>query len=210
MGKVLKIQSFVYKRCLAEGNLNWHLHLKKRLNTLSPGTVFNGSTASANFCRHLAGKTFDMKVILCRSMCNGWATSDRYHEHARHLCFFGCNMLQPKPRDYTPSLDILSHYFVCPHLLFIIQSLFKYYDIYAPMELMHFTPTDRHREVYIMHYIYHFLKAEHLTLVSNINSLNKVARIFKICFKYGESLILKDFPDIVHSDSSSWGRPGPV
>ena len=203
MGKVLKIQSFVYKRCLAEGNLNWHLHLKKRLNTLSPGTVFNGTTASANFCRHLASKAFDIKVILCRSMCNGWATSDRYHEHARHLCFFGCNFIQPKARDFSPSLDILSHYFVCPHFIRIIQLLFNYDDIYTPLELMHFSPTDRHREVYLMHYIYHHLKSEHLSLVKNVDSLSKVNRIFRICSAFGKALIQKDFPSLL-----CWGQTG--
>ena len=92
--------------------------------------------------------------------------------------------------------------------LFIIQSLFKYYDIYTPLELMHFTSTDRNREVYVMHYIYHYLKNEHLSLVSKVDSLAKVARIYKICFKYGLIVIRKDFPDLlVFSLANEAGRP---
>ena len=154
LGKILKIQSFIYKRCLSQGSKDWLPHLRTRMKSLSPGSVFNGSAASAHFCKHLSDKSFDMKVILCRTMSNGWSTSDRYHEHTRHLCFFGCNLIRPQSRDFSPRLDVLNHYFVCPHLLFIIQTLFKYYDIYTPLELMHFTATDRTREVYVMHYIY--------------------------------------------------------
>ena len=166
------------------------------MQCLSPEKIIDTASASAHFCRHLEGKAFGYKVVVLRTMCNGWATSDRYHEFVRHRCFFGCNLFFPKPRDSCIKKDTLSHYLACPVFLRILRALF-YSDIsYTPLNLLHFSSLDLHVEVFIAHSIYHHLKHEHLPLVSCIKNFADLQKVIVVALAYGKDLLEHEFPKV--------------
>ena len=85
----------------------------------------------------------------------------------------------------------------------ILRSLFNSNDEYSPLSLMHFTPRDQHREVFVAHSIYHHLKNNHLALVSDINNSEILNDVITIAFDYGKALIEHEFPGFqAHLDAS--------
>ena len=87
-----------------------------------------------------------------------------------------------------------------------MRTLFKYDDIYSPLQLMHLAHTDRHREVYIMHYIYHHLKTDHSRLVRSVSNRLFLQKVILLSIKYGQALIEKDFPELSGHSANESGR----
>ena len=80
----------------------------------------------------------------------------------------------------------------------ILRFLFKSDDEYTPLSLIHFTPRDQHREVFVAHSIYHHIKHEHLETAINIKKFEDIQCIIKIAIDYGKALIEHEFPSFYH------------
>ena len=87
-----------------------------------------------------------------------------------------------------------------------MRLLFKYDDNYTPLQLMHLAHTDRHREVYIMHYIYHHMKSDHSRLVRSVSNRHILRKVILLSIKYGQALIEKDFPELSGHSANESGR----
>ena len=76
----------------------------------------------------------------------------------------------------------------------ILRHLFKCDDEFSPLSLMHFTPRDQHREVFLAHSIYHHIKHEHLESVINLTNFADIVEVMNIAISFGKSLIEHEFP----------------
>ena len=75
----------------------------------------------------------------------------------------------------------------------ILRVLFKCDVEFTPLSLLHFSPLDLHREVFLAHSIYHHIKHEHLECASNIKNFVDIQGI-KIAIDYGKALLEHEFP----------------
>ena len=92
---------------------NWNSLLVKRLNTLCPGYVFGIEFTKSMWFIRLGVISLENRIIALRSLCNGWATSYRYHEAILLPCLFGCCMLGPIDIRRKSCNDEMSHYMSC-------------------------------------------------------------------------------------------------
>ena len=78
----------------------------------------------------------------------------------------------------------------------ILRALFHSDISYTPLNLIHFSPLDLHKEVFVAHSIYHHLKHEHISLVSSINNFVDLNRVISTAISFGRDLIEHEFPSL--------------
>ena len=70
---------------------------------------FNCSISLTASLRQLKGNRVADVLKVLKTWCNGWATSNRYHEAIRLPCLFGCNH----------ESDVMEHYMQCHHIFWL-------------------------------------------------------------------------------------------
>ena len=91
------------------------------------------------------------------------------------------------------------HTHVTIYSYFVFSFLFKSGGSFPLGELIHSTPQDCHREVYVACYIYHHFKNVHYRSVSNITKFAKLRQAIGTATLSGEALIAEDLPHL-HSN----------
>jgi hypothetical protein len=103
------IQTAVYRELISiKHSFLIHDTIERRLTKLfQPFTLdFNSSISLTGSLGLLKGNRVADVLKVLKTWCNGWATSNRYHEDIRLPCLLGCQNQS----------DVLEHYLQCPHL----------------------------------------------------------------------------------------------
>ena len=106
------MQKQVYEELISIKHCNLiHDTIEKRLTKLyQPFDLdFFCSISLTASLRQLKGNRVADVLKVVKTWCNGWATSNRYHEAIRLPCLFGCNH----------ESDAMEHYMQCPHLFWL-------------------------------------------------------------------------------------------
>jgi len=110
----IPVQKVVYKELISIKHCNLiHVTIEKRLAKLyQPYELdFNSSISLTASLRLLKGNRAADVLKVLKTWCNGWATSNRYHEAVRLPCLFGC----------SHQSDVMEHYMLCHHIFWLWQ-----------------------------------------------------------------------------------------
>ena len=134
---------------------NWDSLLVNRLQTLCPGFVFGVEHTKKMWYIRLSVLSLENRIMALRSLCNGWATSYRYHEDMLLPCLFGCRLLGPHDMRRRTCNDEMSHYMSCPVLWKIVRSITGQ-ELYVGPDRLGVGKKNGIPDIILAHHIYSF------------------------------------------------------
>ena len=128
----------------------------------------------------------ESKIIVMRSVLNGWVTSYRYHEHIALPCVFGCKLFHPiHPDGYK---DTLTHYLQCPLLWKIVADVLQVDIPTSAAFKLCLVPGCNPYIIIIAHKIYHFIKMGNRSRVLCMRNRQHVNELREMAFVHGRAL----------------------
>ena len=146
------VQKLVYKQLISikHRNLIHDTIMKRLIKLYQPFELdFNDSISLNSSLRVLKGNRVADVLKVLKTWCNGWATSDRYHENIRLPCLFGC----------THQSDVMDHYMQCPHIFWMWKFMIP--DVHAnPLERWGLVNScsDKFKQIACVHAGYHAVR----------------------------------------------------
>ena len=169
---------------------DWTPPLRTRMATLCPGYIFNYVQLQDDLFARLQDYSIEKKVMVLRSICNGWATSYRYHETVRLPCLFGCKLLHPVDQRKRGQRDDMVHYLGCPFLWKLVETLTGEYFCFISDRL----GVGRHdgvEGIILAHHLYHFLKMGRKQEATQVTSWRQLALVHDSVLRFGRAILLE-------------------
>ena len=163
------VQKLVYKHLISIRHKDNIIEtIERRLTKLFlPFTLdFSSSISLVTSLGVLKGNRPADVLKVLKSWCNGWATSNRYHEDVRLPCLFGCNNCK----------DDMQHYLQCPHLFALHKFMIPYASEDPLMRwCINSACKDSIQQVACIHCGYHavrrYYKASHACFTNNMTNI---------------------------------------
>ena len=121
-----------------------------------------------------------------RSLCNGWATSYRYHEAILLPCVFGCNLMCPINLNADMPRDEFKHYLGCPILWRIVADITGERNADIPTRL----GVGRGGgvlSIIVAHHVYHFIRMSKRAEILAMRSRRQMEHLQTSAFNFGQA-----------------------
>ena len=184
---VCSIQSIMYGHFVLFDSSCWDACLAKRMSILCPEHTPNDlGHARMLLLSNMFGFSSEHKLIVMRSILNGWVTSTRYHEQILLPCVFGCKMFHPiHGSGYK---DCLAHYLRCPLLWKLVRDILQVEIPTSPACKLCLFPRCSPYPIIIAFQLYHFIKMGNRPRVLCMCNLHHVKELRELAFRHGSAL----------------------
>ena len=197
-GRKSGLQRDVYSILVGNKDHDWSPLLGRRLSLfgVSPPLPL------CDYIRFLRENLIDIplsrRIVVMRTICNGWSTSSRYPEAVSLPCVFGCNCFHPLIK-FHGHWDSVAHYLSCPRLNRLVSDVTNQHNSRLGLTLDTRQPgicrklcllqDSSDLWCWIAHGMYHFAKHSRFEKAMSAHKLPVALKLNDECLRYGKYLI---------------------
>ena len=187
-GRKGALQSNLYSILVDDKSSDWSDLLLKRLTLYNSPPPLPISSSLAVFLKDLASNIkkipLSRRIVVMRTITNGWSTSSRYHERTPLPCVFGCLCFHPLI-SFSGKWDSLEHYLKCPRLNAIVARISGLSGSLCTHEKLCLLDGASDLWCWLSHGMYHFVKHSRYSLALQANHLDVALKLCDEAERYG-------------------------